>query len=49
LAESPGATEAVVPALREQAADALTRLQAELGDAIVEHPVERVAGEQLDR
>ena len=36
MAESPGATE-TVPALREQAADALARLQAELGDAIVEH------------
>ncbi|HEY5171642.1 MAG TPA: NADH-quinone oxidoreductase subunit C [Acidimicrobiia bacterium] len=36
MAESPGATEAV-PALREQAVDALTRLQAELGDSIVEH------------
>jgi len=38
LAESPGATETEpVPALREQAADALARLQTELGDAIVEH------------
>ena len=38
MAESPGATETEpVPALREQAAEALARLQTELGDAIVEH------------
>ena len=36
MADSPAATE-VVPELREQAADLLARLQAELGDAIVEH------------
>ena len=36
MADSPAATEAV-PELREQASDLLARLQAELGDAIVEH------------
>jgi NADH-quinone oxidoreductase subunit C len=37
LADSPAVEEEAAPELREQASDALARLQAELGDAIIDH------------